>query len=122
MVDVHPWSGVIGARVVDDEVVLAFGLDEAGDVVAAGGRPERGRAAEVAVTAEEWRRAAPAGSAMAWVASDGSVVLDPAPGDEVAERPLWPQPGRRYPDPAVSAVMVLYVIAAVAVVVGPFVT
>lgn len=122
MVDVHPWSGVIGARVVDDEVVLAFGLDEAGDVVAAGGRPERGRAAEVAVTAEEWRRAAPAGSAMAWVASDGSVVLDPAPGDEVAERPLWPQPERRYPDPAVSAVMVLYVIAAVAVVVGPFVT
>ncbi|WP_299033192.1 hypothetical protein [uncultured Pseudokineococcus sp.] len=51
------WSDVVGARVVDGEVVLALGVDADGDLEAVGGRPPAGLgAARAAGLAERWRR------------------------------------------------------------------
>lgn len=125
LVDQHAWSGVVGARVVDGDVVLAFGLDEDGDVVAAGGRPDRGSAAEVAVLAEQWRFAAPPPpeSEEAWRApDDGSAPGPGSEGDEDDDRLLFPRPARRHLDPTVSSLLVLYGIAAFVVVAWPYLT
>ncbi len=94
----HPWQAVAGIRVIDEDVVVAFGVDDDGDLDAVGGPPVGLDTAPAAGLAERWRLGAGTGS----------------PAD--APRP------RRTVDPVVGGGVVLYALAAGTSVLWPLVS
>ena len=91
---VHPWSAAAGVRVIGDDVVVAFGVDDDGDLDAIAGPPVGLPVASAAGLAERWRLDA------------GAVVPDGGPT-------------RRTVDPVVGGGVVLYALLAGASVLWP---
>ncbi|WP_380166385.1 hypothetical protein [Jannaschia sp. R86511] len=89
---VQPWQDVVGVRVIDGDVVVAFGVDDDGDLDALGGPPLRLGTAVAAGLAATWHAAAadqdapPARRAVDPLVGGGVVLYALAAGGSV----LWP--------------------------------